>query len=192
MRHRTSTHSFGRRQGPRKALIRGLVDSLVEHGRIRTTVAKAKELRRHVERAVTMGKKGTVHARRLLLSRFPNPSTVATLVDDLGPRFKDRNGGYTRIIKAGHRPGDAADMALIEFVDYELPQAGSEVTVKAEKQAKSAKKKAGAKKEADKAEKAEKPEAQKMKSSQSQKAKQVKKKRKAQGTARRTSRSVKK
>ncbi len=121
MRHRASTHSFGRRPGPRKALVRGLVTSLVEHGRICTTIAKAKELRKHVEKAITLGKKGSVHARRLLLSRYPNPSTVSTIVDDLGPRFMDRKGGYTRIIKVGARPGDSAEMAFIEFVDYTLP-----------------------------------------------------------------------
>ncbi len=184
MRHRATTHSFGRRPGPRKALIRGLVDSLVEHGRIKTTVAKAKELRRHVEKAVTMGKKGSVHARRLLLARFPNPKTVAALVDDLGPRFKDRNGGYTRIIKAGHRPGDTADMALIEFVDYELPVPASEVTVKAG--AKKASGQAGEKVEA-KAKAKEKLKVRAVATKQ----KVAKKKRKAQSTARRSARSAK-
>ena len=122
MRHKVVKHSFGRKPSARKALIRGLVDSIVEHGRIRTTVPKAKELRRHVERAVTKGKDGTVHARRVLLSSYPNKNTVKTLVDDLGQRFKDRPGGYTRIIRAGRRPGDNAPMAYIEFVDYELPE----------------------------------------------------------------------
>ena len=126
MRHRTTTHSFGRRSGPRKALLRGLVYSLVEHGRIKTTVAKAKELRRHVEKAITLGKKGSVHARRLLLARFPNPGAVSTIVDDLSPRFMDRMGGYTRIIKTGARPGDRAEMAFIEFVDYKLPATEAE------------------------------------------------------------------
>ncbi len=122
MRHKVVKHSFGRKQGPRKALIRGLVDALVENGRIKTTVVKAKELRRHVERAITTGKTGTVHARRVLLSKYPNKNTVKKVVDDLGVRFKDRPGGYTRIIKLGARPGDMADMAYIEFVDYEIPE----------------------------------------------------------------------
>lgn len=123
MRHKRVTNHFGRRSGPRKALIRGLVDSLVEHGRIRTTIQKAKELRRHVEKAITTGKKNSLHARRTLLADFPSTDTVKKIVDDLSVRFKERPGGYTRIIKVGRRPGDNAEMALIEFVDYELPSA---------------------------------------------------------------------
>lgn len=133
MRHHAVKHSFGRKTGPRVALIRGLVNSLVEHGRIKTTVIKAKELRRHVERAVTIGKQGTVQARRLLMSRYPNTKTVGTLVDDLGKRFAKRPGGYTRIVKLGPRPGDNAMMAYIEFVDYEPPKAEMAETVKGEK-----------------------------------------------------------
>lgn len=121
MRHKVHSHSFNRRGGPRKALIKGLVISLVEHERIRTTLAKAKELRRHVERAVTIGRGGDVAARRLLTSRFGCESTTAKLVNTLSPRFKDRNGGYTRILKINPRAGDNSPMALIEFVDYKLP-----------------------------------------------------------------------
>lgn len=120
MRHRVNFHSFGRRPGPRKALIRGLVDSLVENGRIKTTLAKAKELRRHVEKAITSGKKGDVHTRRILLQKYPNKNTVETIFSDLAKRFEDRPGGYTRIIKLGGRPGDQAEMAFIEFVDYQF------------------------------------------------------------------------
>lgn len=132
MRHRVKTHSFGRRPDARKALIRGLVDSLVEHGRIRTTVPKAKELRKHVEKAITYGKKGTVHARRVLATRYPNTNTVSTIVDDLSKRFVERPGGYTRIIKMGPRPGDKAEMAFIEFVDYKLPPVETEEAVNAD------------------------------------------------------------
>ncbi len=147
MRHQRVKHSFGRKTGPRIALLRGLVNSLVEHGRIKTTVKKAKELRRHVERAVTMGKKKTVHARRILLARYPNQKTVDTLVGTLADRFASRPGGYTRIIKLGPRPGDNADMAYIEFVDNEAKQAAAPETGKGEKG--SAKKaKAGGKVEA--------------------------------------------
>lgn len=135
MRHRVIKHSFSRKPSARKALMRGLVDSLVEHGRIKTTLPKAKELRRQVEKAVTMGKKGTVHARRILLSRYPNDNTVAGIVNNIAPRFKDRPGGYTRIIKLGNRAGDNAEMAFIEFVDYELPEASSEETVQGDKEA---------------------------------------------------------
>lgn len=122
MRHKAATAHLGRSTKARKGLLRNLVNSLVEHGRITTTVTKAKELRRHVERAVTLGKKGTLHARRVLLSRYPKASTVEALMKDIGPRFKTRPGGYTRVIKLGTRKGDCAEMAFIEWVDYELPK----------------------------------------------------------------------
>lgn len=118
MRHNARVKHFGRKTGPRKALWRGLVNSLVEHGRIKTTLAKAKELRRHVEKAITVGKKQSLHARRLLLSRYPNEDIVSTIMTDLAPRFQDREGGYTRILKLGMRPGDRAEMAYIQFVDF--------------------------------------------------------------------------
>lgn len=137
MRHRARVSTFGRKTGPRKALIRGLVNSLVEHGRIKTTLAKAKELRRHVERAVTLGKKQTLHSQRLLLARYPNEKTVSTIMKDLAPRFKERQGGYTRILKLGNRPGDNAEMAFIEFVDF-APKATVEVDAKAASKAKKA------------------------------------------------------
>jgi large subunit ribosomal protein L17 len=123
MRHKRKVKHFSRKSGPRKALLRGLVASLVEHGRISTTVDKAKELRRHVEKAITLGKKEGLATRRLLLSRFPNKETVSTIVDDLSKRFFDRPGGYTRIIKTGKRPGDSAEMAFIELVDYDYTKA---------------------------------------------------------------------
>jgi large subunit ribosomal protein L17 len=130
MRHRARVSTFGRKTGPRKALIRGLVTSLVEHGRIKTTLAKAKELRIHAEKAVTLGKDQTLHAQRLLLSRYPNEKTVTMIMKDLAPRFKDRKGGYTRILKLGGRPGDNAEMAFIEWVDY-APKSADQVDEKA-------------------------------------------------------------
>lgn len=121
MRHRVVKNTFGRKTGPRKALVKGLVTSLVERERIRTTLSKAKELRRHVERAITTGKVATLHARRLLLKKYINNSSmVAKIMDVISPRFKDRPGGYTRIIKLENRPGDNAEMAFIEFVDYDF------------------------------------------------------------------------
>lgn len=135
MRHNARVSTFGRKTGPRKALLRGLVTSLVEHGRIKTTLAKAKELRIHVEKAVTTGKKQSLHARRMLLARYPNDKTVATIMDDLAPRFKTRPGGYTRILKLGMRPGDCAEMAFIEFVDHS-PKAAAAVDEKAAAQLK--------------------------------------------------------
>lgn len=133
MRHRTKRHNFHRRPGPRKALIRGMVYSLVEHGRIKTTVARAKEVRRHVEKAITLAKGGSIHARRLLLSRYPNENVVELLVTDLQKRFAKRPGGYTRVMKLGARGGDQADLAFLEFVDYVPPKASGEETVKGEK-----------------------------------------------------------
>ncbi|MBX3017409.1 MAG: 50S ribosomal protein L17 [Bdellovibrionaceae bacterium] len=124
MHHRRRTKYFGRKFNARKALWRGLVSSLVEHGRIKTTVEKAKELRRHVEKAITLGKKSDgLATRRLLLSRYPNEATVESLLSNVAPRMKDRAGGYTRIIKIGRRPGDTAEMAFIEFVDYDYKTA---------------------------------------------------------------------
>ena len=119
MRHQMQKNSsFGRHRGPRKALIRGLVSNLVEKERIKTTLAKAKCVQPLVEKAVTMGKKNNIHARRLLFSRYPNKKTVEKIINTLSPRFKSRPGGYTRIIKLGFRPGDQAPVAYLEFVDY--------------------------------------------------------------------------
>lgn len=132
MRHRSKRSNFHRRPGPRVALIRGYVYSLVENGRIKTTIARAKEVRRHVEKAITVGKRGGLHARRLLLSRFPHDGVVETLVGDLSKRFAKRPGGYTRIVKVGARAGDQADMAFLEFVDYTPPAATGKETVKAD------------------------------------------------------------
>lgn len=133
MRHRSKRHNFHRRPGPLKALIRGLVYSLVEHGRIKTTVERAKEIRRHVEKAVTIGKAGDLNARRVLLSRYPNDGVVEKLTTDLKKRFEKRAGGYTRIVRVGARPGDQADMAFLEFVDFEPTKATDETTVKGNK-----------------------------------------------------------
>ncbi|MGZ3774121.1 MAG: 50S ribosomal protein L17 [Pseudobdellovibrionaceae bacterium] len=140
--HRRRVKHFDRKSGPRKALLRGLVTSLIEHGRITTTVDRAKEVRRHVEKAITLGKKGDLATTRLLLSRFPNKEAVSTIMKDIAPRFKTRPGGYTRIIKIGRRPGDTAEMAFLEFVDYdfEAKNAGQgEKVVKAKAEPKDAK-----------------------------------------------------
>ena len=144
MRHNARVKHFGRKTGPRKALWRGLVNSLVEHGRIKTTLAKAKELRRHVEKAITVGKKQTLHARRLLLARYPNEDVVAKIMTDVAPRFPDREGGYTRILKLGMRPGDRAEMAYIQFVDFSA-QDRAEALANVDEKAVSAKKRTASK-----------------------------------------------
>lgn len=121
--HRKRTRYFSRATKPRLALLRGLQVSLVEHERITTTVERAKETRRLIEKAITLGKKGDVATTRLLMSRLPNKDVVSKIVTDLAVRFKDRPGGYTRIIKVGRRPGDTAEMAFLEFVDYDWKKA---------------------------------------------------------------------
>lgn len=136
--HRRRVKHFARKSGPRKALLRGFVISLVEHGRIKTTVDRAKETQRHVERAITIGKKGDLSAHRLLLSRYPNPEAVTKIMKDIAPRMSERPGGYTRVIKIGRRPGDTAEMAFLEFVDYDYKTAGAAPEDKAD--AKAAKK----------------------------------------------------
>lgn len=146
MRHNADVRSFNRPFNQRKALIRGLVVNLVEHERIKTTIAKAKELRRVAERSVTLAKRGDLAARRLLLSRLANPTTVSKLVDVIAPRFKDRNGGYTRIYRLVPRAGDNAPMALIEFVGAEVKSAAEKQD--AQKKAKAAGKRGAGKRAA--------------------------------------------
>ena len=130
--HRRLVKRFSRKSGPRKALIRGLMNSLVEHGRIKTTVTRAKEVRRHIEKAVTLGRKGDLNSLRLLISRLANQDAAISLVKNIAPRFKDRDGGYTRVVKIGRRPGDAAEMAFLEFVDYDFK---AKLPAKADKKA---------------------------------------------------------
>ncbi len=118
--HRRLTKHFARKSGPLKALIRGLMNSVIEHGRIKTTVVKAKEVRRHVEKAVTLAKKDDLNSIRLLIGRLANRDNALALVKTVAPRFKDREGGYTRVTKIGRRPGDTAEMAYLEFVDFDF------------------------------------------------------------------------
>jgi large subunit ribosomal protein L17 len=114
--HRVTGRKLSRYKDQRKALLRGLTVDLIEHERITTTLAKAKETRVMAEKLITHGKKGTLHNRRIALRQVPHKDTVAKVFDDLGPRYAERPGGYTRIIKLGPRQGDGADMAVIELV----------------------------------------------------------------------------
>ncbi len=120
MRHQTRRRTFGRRPEQRKALLRGLADQLIAHDRIQTTLIKAKELRKVVEPLVTLAKRGDLHARRLANSVLYTQNSLKRLFDQIGPRFKDRQGGYTRILKTGFRRGDGAPTAIIEFVDHKV------------------------------------------------------------------------
>ena len=117
MRHQKHRSKLNRTSEHRLALMRNLAAALIDHERIQTTVAKAKQLRSFVEPLVTLGRAGTLHARRLAFSYLPKKDAVHKLFTVLGPRFAERNGGYTRVIKSDLRAGDAAQMAIIEFID---------------------------------------------------------------------------
>ncbi len=119
MRHRISGRHFGRTANQRKALLRGLIASLIEHQRIETTLAKAKEAKKLAERIVTLGIRGDLHSKRIALSHIPNRKVIAKLFGEIAPRFTGRNGGYLRLIRTRNRVNDAAPMAVLEFVDYE-------------------------------------------------------------------------
>ncbi|PKN80336.1 MAG: 50S ribosomal protein L17 [Candidatus Cloacimonetes bacterium HGW-Cloacimonetes-1] len=116
MRHRLEGRKFGIEADHRRLMMRNLVKSLVIYGRLTTTLAKAKEMRRFAERVVTYGKQDTVHGRRLAYSVLGSRTLVKKLFDEIAPAMMDRNGGYTRVLKAGFRKGDSAPMAIIEFV----------------------------------------------------------------------------
>ena len=117
MRHRLKGRKLTRTSSHRRATLRNLATSLFRHGRVKTTTAKAKELRPFAERLITLARRGDLHARRLVARRIQDSAVLGKLFDDIGPRFRERPGGYTRILKLGHRKGDAAEMALIELVD---------------------------------------------------------------------------
>lgn len=134
MRHRVSGRHFSRTANQRKALLRGLIASLLEHQRIETTLARAKEVKKLAERIVTLGIKGDLNSKRIALSHVPNRKAIAKLFGEIAPRFAGRNGGYLRLIRTRNRVNDAAPMAVLEFVDYE------EVRQKAEKEKKEEKK----------------------------------------------------
>ena len=119
MRHLKAGRKFGRTSAHRKALFRNLVGALIERERISTTLAKAKELRGKVERTITLGKKGTLHARRQAFKLAPQKEAVQKVFGDLAVRYANRPGGYTRIIKIGSRRGDNAPIVFIELVDRE-------------------------------------------------------------------------
>ena len=117
MRHRKSGRQLNRNSSHRKAMFKNMASSLFRHELIKTTLPKAKELRRVVEPIITKSKEDSVAKRRLAFSRLRDDAAVGKLFNELGPRYKERAGGYTRIMKCGYRPGDAAPMAYIELVD---------------------------------------------------------------------------
>jgi large subunit ribosomal protein L17 len=137
MNHGKRGRRFNRTQSHRSAMFSNLAISLIEHEQIVTTLPKAKDLRPVVEKLITLGKKGGLHARRQAIAEIRNVDAVKKLFDVIGPRFADRNGGYTRIIKAGFRHGDNAAVAVIEFVDRDVDAkgAGDRARVEAEETA---------------------------------------------------------
>jgi large subunit ribosomal protein L17 len=119
MRHNKSGRRLGRNSSHRKAMLRNMVTSLLDQEKITTTDARAKEIRKLAEKMITLGKKGDLHARRQALSVVQDKKVVAKLFDRLAPRYAERNGGYTRIMKVGNRAGDNAPVSIIEFVEQE-------------------------------------------------------------------------
>ena len=117
MRHKRKGRKLGRKTGNRKALLMNLAYQLITYKRIKTTDAKAKELRTFVEPLVTLGKKGDLHSRRLVLKKLPNKHIVKILFDEISPKYSERPGGYTRIVKLGFRENDRSPVSIIEFVN---------------------------------------------------------------------------
>jgi len=126
MRHGISQRKLSRKSGHRKALFRNMSAALIKHEQILTTVPKAKELRPYIEKLVTLAKRGGLSNRRLAMSRLGDETQLKKLFDELADRYSDRDGGYTRIIKAGIRESDAAPMAVIEFVDRDEDARGQD------------------------------------------------------------------
>ena len=124
MYHGRAKRRFNRTAEHRKAMFANMAQALIKHEQIVTTLPKAKDLRPVVEKLVTLGKRGDLHARRQAIAQIKDVALVRKLFDVLGPRYKDRNGGYTRVLKAGFRYGDNAPMAVIEFVDRDVDAQG--------------------------------------------------------------------
>lgn len=126
MRHRLSGRKLNRTSSHRKAMFANMAAALVKHEQIKTTLPKAKELRPFVEKLVTLGKRGDLHARRQIIAKTRDEKTAAKLIDTLAPRYEGRAGGYIRVLKAGYRQGDNAPMAVIEFVDRDVDAKGQD------------------------------------------------------------------
>jgi large subunit ribosomal protein L17 len=138
MRHANSGRKLGRDSAHRKAMFANLASSLIEHEQIVTTLPKAKDLRPIVEKLITLGKRGDLHARRQAISQMRNEEAVRKLFATIGPRYKSRNGGYTRVLKAGFRYGDGAAVAVIELVDRDVSAKGAADKARTEAEAEAA------------------------------------------------------
>jgi large subunit ribosomal protein L17 len=126
MRHQNRGRKLSRTSSHRRAMFANMAVALVKHEQIRTTLPKAKELRPVVEKLVTLGKRGDLHARRLLIAKTRDEPTATKLIDVLAPRYRERPGGYVRVLKAGFRYGDNAPMAIIEFVERDVSAKGQD------------------------------------------------------------------
>jgi len=126
MRHRKSGRKLNRTSSHRKAMFANMAAALINHEQITTTLPKAKELKPFVDKLVTLAKRGDLHARRIAISRVRDEAMVKKLFEAIGPRYEDRHGGYTRVLKAGFRYGDNAPIAVIEFVDRDESAKGAE------------------------------------------------------------------
>jgi large subunit ribosomal protein L17 len=135
MRHGKTGRKLNRTPSHRKALFANMAASLIRHEQIVTTLPKAKELKPIVDKLVTLGKRGDLHARRQAISQIRDKEAVSKLFDTLGPRYKERSGGYTRVLKAGFRYGDAAPVAVIELVDRDESAKGADDKARAEAEA---------------------------------------------------------
>ena len=125
MRHGSGYRKLNRTHEHRKAMFANMAGSLIEHEQIKTTLPKAKDLKRVVDKLITLGKRGDLHARRQAAARLKQDAHVAKLFEVLGPRYKERNGGYVRVLKAGFRYGDMAPMAIVELVDRDADAKGA-------------------------------------------------------------------
>ncbi len=126
MRHRRAGRKLNRTASHRRALFANMSAALIKHEQIVTTLPKAKELRRFADRLITLAKRGNLHSRRLAVARVRDEAMVKKLFDTLGPRYKERSGGYTRVLRAGYRHGDSAPMAVIELVDRDPEARGQD------------------------------------------------------------------
>jgi large subunit ribosomal protein L17 len=126
MRHAKTHRKFSRRSDHRQSMLANLAASLIKHEQIVTTLPKAKDLRPVVEKLVTLGKRGDLHARRQAVAQMRDLAMVKKLFEVIGPRYKERNGGYTRVMKAGFRYGDSAPVAVIEFIDRDVEARGKD------------------------------------------------------------------
>jgi large subunit ribosomal protein L17 len=135
MRHRLHGRKLNRTWSHRKAMLANMAVALIKHEQITTTLPKAKELRAYVEKLVTLGKRGDLHARRLLIAKVRDAATASKLIDVLAPRYAERPGGYVRVLKAGFRQGDDAPMAVIELVERDLAAKGRDSGPRPDKEA---------------------------------------------------------